>query len=99
MSGFGTLSACSSRSLNWATSRGVHSATRLDQIFGEVISALQVDQDIMPDALLAALQAVTSTPLEPSASYAQGAIIAFEFRERWQRLFMAGPSSGRLKVA
>ena len=66
---------------------GTHSAVRLDQLFGDVISALQFDQATMPKPLLEALHVVTAVSFELDASYAEGATVASEFRERWQHLF------------
>ena len=66
---------------------GARSATRLEGLFDQVTSALQLDQAVMPDRVHQAIERVTSLPLEPRSSYAHAAIVASEFRVRWHAIY------------
>lgn len=67
---------------------GARSADRLVGLFETVTLALELDQAAMPETLCQTIEQLTQVPIEPNATYAHGAIVAAEFRERWLELFL-----------
>lgn len=62
---------------------GARSGAKLDSLLDEVAGALRLDQTPMPEDLQRSVEHMTGVTLEASATFAQGAIIVFEFRDRW----------------
>lgn len=67
---------------------GARSAAKLIDLFEAVTLALELDQAPMPEHLCRTIEQFTQVPIELSATYAHGAIVVSEFRERWRVLFL-----------
>ena len=68
---------------------GAKSVEKLVGLFETVTLAIELDQAAMPEHLCRTIEQLTRVPIEMHATYAHGAIVAAEFRERWRALFLA----------
>ena len=66
---------------------GARLVAALDRLFDRVTSALLLDHTVVPDHVRLAIEAITSVPLDATTTYAHGAMIAFEYRDRWHSRF------------
>ena len=66
---------------------GARMPAKLADLFDQVTLALELDHAVMPEQLCRTISRVSSVPVETTASFAHGAIIALEFSERWRDVF------------
>ena len=68
---------------------GARTGDKLADLFDQVTLALELDHTVMPEQLCLTISHMTSVPVETTATFAHGAIVALEFGERWRDLFRA----------
>lgn len=77
---------------------GAKTAAKLIELFQSVTLALELDQAAMPETLCQTIEKFTRIPIESTATYAHGAMIASEYGELWRAMFLAGVGASRAET-